>query len=729
MTEFSSLFIFYAAVQLSGVISFPVSGLLFANLPDKGYSFNKIFGVLTLGFVFWFGSALGIWPMNTFGVWASLLVIFVFSVIIHKGYIKPGRAVAHTHQEKLFPSCSYILATECIFFVIYMMWIIFRGFYPGVEHTEQPMDLMYLNSIWSSVTFPPHDAWLSGYPISYYYFGFWLINSLGRLFSLAPDITYNLGQAAWYALLMIGCFGLVYNLLHLDRDTRKSGRSIQPVLVLGGVFGAICVGFVSTVQGFLDSLNIDDRSHWWWWSASRVMTDVSQKGNTVELINEFPFFSYFIGDNHPHMLAMPFVVLAIALSLNIFLQPKPYQPLQGSVLRRVLFAIPLQLLGLILLSVIVGALIFLNTWDFVPSVMLLILSFYLNASKHGRVSPLRETALFSCILAATILVLFLPYFLTAQSQFKGLAFNDYGFSSLMEIFKVFGFFIPGVILLSLLFMQNLMKSRSSKSSYHGENEDRGASGIESPDQNQNQGLKFLICMAAISIALIVGCEFIYLRDVFGNRMNTIFKFYYHAWLLLGICSGYTITVSLHRRPLRSLGILSFICIALGVFYPANVIWSEAYNQKLGWRGLHASSSLQVNHPDEYAAIQWIGRHTKSDAVVAESPGESYQPAFNRVSAFTGRPTLLGWQEHEAQWRGDAYGEMAAGRVEALKDIYNPQSADQLHYLLSNWRIDYVYVGPAEIKKYNITEEHRAMYGQVMTSVFSNNQTTIYRVLK
>ena len=37
------------------------------------------------------------------------------------------------------------------------------------------MDFMFLNSILKSPSFPLRDAWLSGYGISYYYFGYLLI--------------------------------------------------------------------------------------------------------------------------------------------------------------------------------------------------------------------------------------------------------------------------------------------------------------------------------------------------------------------------------------------------------------------------------------------------------------------------------------------------------------------------------------------------------------------------
>ena len=37
-------------------------------------------------------------------------------------------------------------------------------------------------------------------------------------------------------------------------------------------------------------------------------------------------------------------------------------------------------------------------------------------------------------------------------------------------------------------------------------------------------------------------EFVYVRDLFGTRMNTVFKLYYQGWLLLGIGSAYGIAM-------------------------------------------------------------------------------------------------------------------------------------------------------------------------------------------
>ena len=52
--------------------------------------------------------------------------------------------------------------------------------------------------------------------------------------------------------------------------------------------------------------------HWWWFSISRIIsynrTDFILSDYTI---NEFPAFSLILGDIHPHILAIPFVLLSI----------------------------------------------------------------------------------------------------------------------------------------------------------------------------------------------------------------------------------------------------------------------------------------------------------------------------------------------------------------------------------------------------------------------------------
>ena len=58
----------------------------------------------------------------------------------------------------------------------------------------------------------------------------------------------------------------------------------------------------------------------WWWRSSRVHSRLRHGWRIIcEVIDEFPFFSFLLGDLHPHVLAIPFSLLAIAVALNLFL--------------------------------------------------------------------------------------------------------------------------------------------------------------------------------------------------------------------------------------------------------------------------------------------------------------------------------------------------------------------------------------------------------------------------
>jgi len=61
----------------------------------------------------------------------------------------------------------------------------------------------------------------------------------------------------------------------------------------------------------------------WWWRASRVLQDYDMRHNPLEVIDEFPFFSFLLGDLHPHVLAIPFGLLAIAVALKNWLADMP----------------------------------------------------------------------------------------------------------------------------------------------------------------------------------------------------------------------------------------------------------------------------------------------------------------------------------------------------------------------------------------------------------------------
>ena len=54
------------------------------------------------------------------------------------------------------------------------------------------------------------------------------------------------------------------------------------------------------------------------------------------------------------------------------------------------------------------------------------------------------------------------------------------------------------------------------------------------------GTGFALLLTVSGLLLVLAPEFVFLRDVFNARSNTIFKLYYQAWLLFGVAAAWAV---------------------------------------------------------------------------------------------------------------------------------------------------------------------------------------------
>ncbi|BAM01079.1 MULTISPECIES: DUF2298 domain-containing protein [Caldilinea] len=847
MALVGQFFAVYLVVQVMAAAALPLALRFFAALPDRGYAFSRLLGILLTGYCFWIAYSLGLLRNDIGGAWLALIGVAIISVVA--GRRKPG-ALAFS----ALPSLRYILLFELLFLGAFAAWAWVRAHDPAADHTEQPMDLMFMHSIRASLTYPPHDAWLAGYPISYYYFGYWLMNMVGLMAGQSAAVAYNLSQAVWFGLLLSGAFGIGYNLV------AAAGRRFVAALG-GGWVATLLVGLSSNLQGLLEWLHANgvDISWlaawlqvrgfpenaevtrqwfisygWWWWRSSRVLADVSLRGDHIEVIDEFPAFSYILGDNHPHVAAMPFAMLAVAAALVIFLQNSSSN-FSSESRAKFNFAplFPLGWGGFLLVAVITGSLLFLNTWDYPPYWLLTTFSIavgvvggvvrvknFLPLQFLPLLPPLLQTTIAGLALFVAALLLYLPYLLTAQSQVGGLIpnlFHPTRFSQYVAMFATalltltalltFGWSVfrprlkvvmiclaltlgtPALLLTFIAWVATgTEEGRASlgnvalpdgASSYLPFIVERwtaqpftflivGAmtavalallwTGIQhmvgaknflpqhfSPQQGALDStpgvaaptpLLFVLALAVIGLGLTFTPEVVYLRDNFGWRMNTIFKFYYQAWLLFGLAGAFTIVDSLsHWRGWRiAPATLSMVALILALSSTIYLI-AGAYSKTQGFSRpptFDASAYLASVAPAEYGAVEWVRANTLPTDIVVEGKGRSYGADTNRISTMTGRPTLLGWDGHESQWRGRAYGRMAAGRPEALQAIYGGSSPDEALRLLKTFGASYLYVGPWERAQYGLSPTAERMLYARLELVYEDGASPdtmvrIYRV--
>jgi len=585
------------------------------------------------------------------------------------------------------------------------------------------------------------------------------------------------------------------------------------------------------VAGFPENASVTNNwfidNGWWWWRSSRVIEDLDLLGNHIEVIDECPIFSDILGDNHPHVLAMPFALLVVGLALNIFRQPGLRQG-TGAVLARLRALTPLGWGGFLLATVAAGSLVFLNTWDFPPYWLLLMLVIFVAAWRRPRpvamTTPAPETdpeielepdfepesepartsfagALWTAIAAGVMIVvgtvaIYLPYFLTAQSQAGGFVPNLFNPTRLPQFLLMFA---PALLALLALIGLAWRFGRPSPvklagafvvvyglpvaflatfivlATRTGTGRDLlrrmalpdGATAhlpfiierwtrqpftflligallavvvallwqILADNERTDQPAIFALLLAAIGLMLVYAPEFVYLRDNFGTRMNTIFKFYYQAWLLFGLSGAYAIATALRavnrRRGPRDLLIaapatLALLLIMAALIFPIAGVYSKTGGFQRDAPTFNAMAYVQDHAPDEMAAIEWVRANTAPDALILEGKGSSYRAETSRISAATGRPTLLGWDGHESQWRGDAYGEMAQLRPETLDLIYRTGSPQSIAEALADWNIDYLFIGPNERFQYDMTPETEARLAEAMGLVFESGDVRIYQ---
>lgn len=835
------VFLWWVVTGILGWLAWPVGFWLFQRLPGRGYAFSRILGLFLVSYLFWAGCSLHSVQNDPGGI---LLVLLVLAVVSAWLVLRPGGAGrdmgSWIHQHR-----RLVLTTEWVFAFCFIGWSALRAFAVGKIMPvggEKFMEIAFLNGILNSQSFPPLDPWLSGYAISYYYFGYVMMALLTRLTGALPAVAFDLYDALLFALGACGAFGLVYELVSSSHDE----KGVLPAALTGAIF-TIMMG---NWQGFLEILyargwlpfswaawmgvpnfpgaaqvtgTFNPGSFWGWgWRASRVVSDSTLSGQSIDLnpITEFPAFSFLLGDNHPHVLALPFSLLGAAIAFQV--------------LRMALSREELRFWRSIAVGWIVGGLLFLNTWDY-PITLGLVLGAWLVGRGLSTglfsIASLRSTLRLGLTCLASGIFFYLPFFSGFSSQAGGILPHLLPPTRLIQYLIMFGPFIlvltgflwaswaqecshsgrrgalrrwlrwwsrlviallflfllllalatlilwldaarggsltatllpilegrkpgeaaflafayrlrrPGVFLLltGLLSLGGLSLWEALERGKREPTNEASPTHPQSPDP----GLIFARLLAIGGLMLTLVVEFFYLRDGFGVRMNTVFKFYFQAWLLMSAASAYGLWW-LFRNSQQVVGALPALALKAGVLlgilagmaFPVAGIISRTEGFSAA-PSLDAASELRRDHPEDWAAIDWLLTQRAEEAsppVLLEAPGKSYTYA-GRISAFTGFPTVLGWAIHEMQWRG-TYTEQSH-REEGIARVFSAPASPEAQAWLKTWQVEYLILGEAEhtyirelcsrpeqpCNPKQVEEELARLY----RPVFHQGQTTIYRL--
>jgi len=818
--------IWLLVVEVLGLIAFPFAFSLFHRLPDRGLILSKLLGLLVSSYILWLLGLTHVAPNSRYTIIAILVVLALASALVL--WRRWREIAAFLRREH-----TTLLMAELVFLGFYFLWLSVASNSPAINHTEKPMDFAFLNSILRSTYFPPEDPWLAGHPISYYYFGHFMMAFLTKLTAIPSSISYNLSIALIPALVGACAFSLAYNLIRLSGASVRAASSyalaaplflvlignLEGVLELIHAHGWGSEGFWQwvSIKG-LDAQGSDSslfpNEPWWWWRATRVIDTVMDGRSLDYTITEFPFFSFLLGDLHPHVSSLPFLILNLALGLNLLLSRERlglswlcHNPWE-------VFAIVLSL----------GALAFINIWDFpvfaalylavvlvriygdwngqatlaivaslsllVPvlaGAVLLYTPFYLTlGSQASGILPLRDVStrplfffliwgLFLVlsgsfllkqlwtapnaggktlgIMAPVLVITLLPFLLWAGIELLISPFDDGIGEGVSSVGSRLGKLLPGLAVVGVALYSALLRAKRA--------------GPEGSQKGEEMTTAFSLLALALAFYLLIGVELFYLVDFFGNRMNTVFKVYYQAWLLLAIVSAYGLYYccsrpmlssspsprpsvtplplgegpgvrALVRLPLTLLGKtlrygwigLVVVLVLASLYYPLGAALDRAKYAGNG-SSLDGLGFLRGNDSGEYEAIKWLRDEAPWGRVV-EAVGDDYSE-YGRISSSTGLPTLLGWKGHEHQWRGSTTPFL--GREEQVAQIYRSNDPEQVRRLLDTYGVRYVYLGAREWAKYGGGQSFTAIrsrfegFAPFLKPIFERKDVLIYERLQ
>ncbi len=219
---------------------------------------------------------------------------------------------------------------------------------------------------------------------------------------------------------------------------------------------------------------------------------------------------------------------------------------------------------------------------------------------------------------------------------------------------------------------------------------------------------FAAALVGLASLLVVGCEFFYLKDGFaGNpnltRMNTIFKFYFQAWVLLSAAVPFALWWTLRRvqsaAPFAGRVTYATLLVGLalaGLVYPLKAVafvWADYDNQGLV-PTLDGSGWFQRQYPDDWAAVVQMRQRIGGQPVVAEAVGGPYSH-YARVASYTGFRSVMGWANHEGQWRKT----WAWDTGDQVDKLFTTTDVNEARGILDRYNVDYVFVGQLERAKY------------------------------
>lgn len=530
-----------------------------------------------------------------------------------------------------------------------------------------------------------------------------------------------------------------------------------------------------------------------WWAPSRALDIISTPQNGVQPITEFPFWTFLFADLHAHLIAIPFSMTAAAVGLGAVLNFTRLNPPgeKGEHLR----ARTISSWGIVVvLALIIGALRWINSWDYPP--FLLIGMAALLIAERSREGSFTMRALSRGLLKTVVMVVLSYAFYATIAKNYSQAYSSFhqsdqttALGDYLSHFGVLLFFITGFALFAL--NRSISRTRGIRWVFFGR------AGPRQPVQTmpvmvalmalgaviiwvasmERSGVTYLAVVGLIAIVLCAAREigsptptspimlFVYAMIALGlgltggveiltldgdiGRMNTVFKFYLHVWMMWGVVAAFsawyifgvmrpqeaflrragTVNTYLVRAPRYAFAAFGVILLTLALVYPyfgtrarihdrfdpglgsgndglafmdsTNISRAAAGHDNI-YSSRYDATNTNGDHELRYTrdAVNWIRQNVKGSPTTFEAIGPSYRSLGSRISIYTGLPTVAGWGFHQSQQRAK-FNQGVQDRQRDVTEFYTTTDVSRARELIRKYDVEWVIVGDEE--KFNYPE--------------------------
>ncbi|MFK7800524.1 MAG: DUF2298 domain-containing protein [Anaerolineae bacterium] len=786
--------VWWLTVILLGILTFPLCFVVFSGLNDRGYALSRILAVLLLSWVTWLAASWNILPNSRGSYWLVLLLITAVNGWLAYRNVDGLRNFVQQKKGDLLKLELIGLAFYAFMLGVRLLnpdvWHIIWGgekpmdmsYFTAVLKSSSfpPYDpwhaggfinyyyygFVYSGAVAKLLRIVPGVAYNLILPMIFSFTGLAIFSLTHTLVERSPVGQMRIWQNRLSAPAAGGLFAAMIAMIF-------GNLAEVGVLITAGVntsrldpgtwptFLRFFEGMGQIILGQTPNMRPDN----WFWNATRL---IRINEGEVQPITEFPFFTFLYGDLHAHMIALPLSVLALGWAISLVLKPDT----------------KLGWAHWLVGATAIGVLYPTNSWDYPTYVVIGLLALtFINIKKFGLSGKMAGRLLLQgTFLFALSRLAFLPFWNNFGTAYGSISLWQGSYTPVGDFLIIYGLFLLVAVTWLFADLKTWVSGLSTGTlewssvwffpalliaflliplllvGYWWGYELLPIvtlliifAGLLALRPSISAERRIVNVLLASSMGLVLFVEVFVLEGDIG-RMNTVFKFYMQVWIMLSIVAGASLVwLLVHIKDNwsivgRTMWQTSFALLVLfAALYPVlgtygkrivrtskDVIPLTLDGTKFMEYVTYDDSGQSVILKNDYQAIKWIQQNIPGSPVIAEAHGNNpYRSIANRISMYTGNPSIIGWDWHQRQQRPTVPSSIVRNRINDVGTLYLSDDIDLTMRILDRYDVAYIYYG--ELEKVYYGERSVEKFDQMVADgylerVYAENQAVIYKIL-